>query len=84
MSYNCPKCEPSEASRELKPVGWQDGRSGQQSMPRRIHLKGSTDATFMQKAGEKVNIGKFTTFEFLLVTVLRKKLEGDNSSDSYL
>ena len=37
MSYNCPKCEPSEVSRELKPVGWQDGRSGQQSMPRRIH-----------------------------------------------
>ena len=35
----------------------------------------------MQKAGEKVNIGKFTTFEFLLVTVLRKKLEGDDSSD---
>lgn len=23
--------------RELKPVGWQDGRSGQQSMPRQLH-----------------------------------------------
>lgn len=42
-----------------------------QTMP----LQGSTDTTFMQKAREKVNIGKFTTFEFLL-TVLHKKLEG--------
>ena len=29
------------------------------------------------KAEEKVNIGKFTTFVFLLVTVLSQKLEGD-------
>ena len=46
-----------------------------------IPLKGRTDATFMQKAGEKVNIGKFTTFEFFLVSALSKKLEGDDSSD---
>ena len=39
--------------------------------------KGSTDATFMEKAGE-VNIGKFTTFEFLLVTALSNKFKGDS------
>ena len=77
----CKNCDNPNGKRPTEAATPAHKRRRLQYTNQTIPLKGSTDATFMQKAGEKVNIGKFTTFEFLLVTVLRKKLEGDNSSD---
>lgn len=80
----CKYCENPNGKRSTETATPAHKRRRLQHTNQTIPLKGSTDVTFMEKAGEKVNIGKFTTFEFLLVTALSRKLEGDDSSDKTL